>query len=222
MPDDARPSYHHGNLRAALLDAGEAELAETGPEAFSLRRVAKRAGVSHAAPAHHFGGARGLLAALATRGFERLVASQDARRADAPDTPEGRLMADGLGYVDFALEHTALFRLCFSSALPDPADPALADAGEGAFMRMVRAVADVTGAMPDFVSPEGMATPLRVWAGTHGIADLMAGGKMRFAADLGPAARDRLVRAMLGPILPRDATPPAPPAPAGGQDAPVG
>lgn len=63
-PPPPRP-YHHGDLRAALLHAAEEELAERGMEAFSLRSVAKRAGVSHAAPAHHFGDAQGLLTALA-------------------------------------------------------------------------------------------------------------------------------------------------------------
>ena len=66
--------YHHGDLAAALLAAAEAELAEKGVEAFSLRSVAKRAGVSHAAPAHHFGDATGVLTALATEGFRRFLA----------------------------------------------------------------------------------------------------------------------------------------------------
>ena len=73
-PDDVRPGsaerpYHHGNLRAALLEAAEAELEAMGIERFSLRAVAKRAGVSHAAPAHHFGDATGLLTALAAIGL---------------------------------------------------------------------------------------------------------------------------------------------------------
>ena len=64
---DEKP-YHHGDLRSALLVAAEADLAENGIEAFSLRQVARRAGVSHAAPAQHFGDANGLLTALATEG----------------------------------------------------------------------------------------------------------------------------------------------------------
>ena len=82
----ARP-YHHGALRAALLAAAEAELAETGIERFSLRSVAKRAGVSHAAPAHHFGDTGGLLTALAAEGFTRFLATQHAREAAAPQVP---------------------------------------------------------------------------------------------------------------------------------------
>ena len=76
--------YHHGDLAAALLVAGEAELVDKGIESFSLRGVAKRAGVSHAAPAHHFGDANGLLNAIAARGFERFVARQQDFRRRAP------------------------------------------------------------------------------------------------------------------------------------------
>jgi AcrR family transcriptional regulator len=70
----SKDSYHHGDLRAALIKAGEAVLAETGVTGFSLRAVAKRVGVSHSAPAHHFGDAKGLLDALATEGFRRFLA----------------------------------------------------------------------------------------------------------------------------------------------------
>ena len=110
----SRP-YHHGDLAAALLDAGEAELAEKGVEGFSLRGVAKRAGVSHAAPAHHFGDARGLLTAIATRGFERLIARQQDFQREAPPIPRAQLEASGLGYVAFATENPALFRLMLGS-----------------------------------------------------------------------------------------------------------
>ena len=79
--------YHHGDLRAALLAAAEAELAERGVEAFSLRQVAKRAGVSHAAPAHHFGDAQGLLTALAAVSAPSPDgADQDGVVATAPAT----------------------------------------------------------------------------------------------------------------------------------------
>ena len=65
--------YHHGNLRAVLLEAALAEIAERGPQALSLRELARRAGVSHAAPAHHFGDKPGLLTAIAAEGFRRLA-----------------------------------------------------------------------------------------------------------------------------------------------------
>ena len=86
------PRYHHGDLRAALLAAAETELDERGVESFSLRGVARRAGVSHAAPAHHFRDVRGLLTALAAEGFARFLAAQRAREAAAGADPHNRMV----------------------------------------------------------------------------------------------------------------------------------
>ncbi len=89
--------YHHGALREALLSAAEAELSEKGVEACSLRGVAKRAGVSHAAPAHHFVDVRGLLTALAERGFRRFVETQKLAMSQAAPDPVSQLVASGVG-----------------------------------------------------------------------------------------------------------------------------
>ena len=124
-PPEEKPRYHHGALHDALLGAAEAELAETGLEAFSLRRVAKRAGVSHAAPAHHFGDAGGLLTALAAEGFRQFTATMTAQEALAAPDPRARMIAAGLGYIGFAAQRPALFRLIFSSDRPDGAAPEL-------------------------------------------------------------------------------------------------
>src|SRR5688572_4310334 len=103
-------SYHHGDLRRALVEATEALLAEKGPEAFSLREVARRAGVSPAAPAHHFGDAGGLLAAVATAGFDGLAAALTAGEAKGGADPRRRLREQGVAYVEFALGHPGRFR----------------------------------------------------------------------------------------------------------------
>ena len=196
--------YHHGALRAALLDAGERELAEAGPEAFSLRRVARRAGVSHAAPAHHFGDVGGLLTALAGRGFERLLALADRRAAAAGPGAEERLMAYGLAYMDFAREHTALFRLCFASTRIDPKAPVFEGPANAAFTRLAELVGEARGRAP-FGPPPAMAETYRIWAVAHGMADLMASRRIAAAADAPPAERDALARAILAPLLARDA-----------------
>ncbi len=107
-------TYHHGDLHRALLAAAEEELTEKGVEAFSLRGVAKRAGVSHGAPAHHFADARGLLTELAAQGYQRFIDAQERRQQEAAKDPEAQLTASGLGYIDFATENPALFRLMFS------------------------------------------------------------------------------------------------------------
>lgn len=181
-------AYHHGDLRAALLAAAEAELAEKGVEGFSLRSVAKRAGVSHAAPAHHFGDAGGLLTALAVEGFRRFLATQQRREAVADPDPRAQLVAAGLGYVDFARENPALFRLIFSSDRPDFADPALCEAGDAAYGHLAAQVGAAGG---------GEAETAAVWAMAHGLADLLAAGRLRALAGLPADARDAALSAIL-------------------------
>jgi len=188
---DEKP-YHHGDLRAALLAAGEAELAERGIEGFSLRSVAKRAGVSHAAPAHHFGDVGGLLTALATEGFLRFQAALDAREAGVTD-PHERALRAGLGYLDFATARPALFRLIFSSAKPDVADPALHAAAEAAYQHLIGLVKAMGGDEADIIA---------LWAASHGIADLALGGKLRMMHHMAEPAREVLVRAVLTRVLP--------------------
>lgn len=184
--------YHHGDLRAALLTAAEAELAERGVEGFSLRSVAKRAGVSHAAPAHHFGDVTGLLTALATEGFLRFQTAMAAREAQACD-PRDRALRAGLGYLDFATARPALFRLIFSSAKPDLGDPQLYAAAEGAYQHLVGLVTAMGGGQADIVA---------LWAASHGIADLSLGGKLREVNGLSPEAREAMVRGVLARVLP--------------------
>ena len=188
--------YHHGDLRAALLDAAEAELAEAGVEGFSLRKVARRAGVSHAAPAHHFRDARGLLTALAERGYARLVALHDARDPGDGAGAAERLEAYGLAYVDFALRHTALFRLCFASAMPDHGDPALSATAAAAFERLARLVGDRDG-RPPFGDAAAMVPAYRAWAVVHGMADLLAAGRMRALAEMPAPEREAALRGMI-------------------------
>src|SRR5271167_1773965 len=112
---DARP-YHHGDLRRSLIDAGLALVTEKQNWTFSLREVARRAGVSHNAPYNHFADKRDLLAAVATAGFSSLgermlTATSGIERADSA------LVTSGVVYVTFGIENPAHYRLMFSSAL---------------------------------------------------------------------------------------------------------
>jgi AcrR family transcriptional regulator len=184
--------YHHGDLRAALLAAGEAELTERGVEGFSLRSVAKRAGVSHAAPAHHFGDTNGLLTALAAEGFTRFQETLDTREIGATD-PRDRAVRAGLGYLDFALTRPALFRLIFSSARPDFAAPDLVAAAGRAHDHLVGLVSALGGGETDVVA---------LWAASHGIADLAAGKKLRMMLGKSPEHREAMLRAVLLRALP--------------------
>src|SRR5204862_2822943 len=97
--------YHHGNLRRTVLDGALAAIAERGVGALSLRDVARRAGVSHAAPAHHFGDRAGVLTAIAIEGFEELAA--------ATRTAGGDLVEGGLAYIRWALDHPAHYQVMF-------------------------------------------------------------------------------------------------------------
>ncbi|HJT13120.1 MAG TPA: TetR/AcrR family transcriptional regulator [Dongiaceae bacterium] len=191
-----RRGYHHGDLRAVLLAAGEAELAEQGVEGFSLRGVAKRAEVSHAAPAHHFRDANGLLTALAAEGFRRFVDKQKARQQVADEDALSQLVAAGMGYVDFAMAHPALFRLMFSSNRPDHEAEELQIAASAAYRKLVEDVARLRG------SPPGQSEPLptdvmRTWAIAHGLADLMNSRRLKPLLGLRKAERDAALAAML-------------------------
>lgn len=184
--------YHHGDLRAALLAAGEAELTEKGVEGFSLRSVAKRAGVSHAAPSHHFGDTRGLLTALAAEGFRQFQDTLDARETGATEDRD-RAVRAGLGYLEFALKRPALFRLIFSSARPDYASADLLAAADRAYLHLVGLVEVLGGGETDVVA---------LWATSHGIADLASGHKLRTMMGKSPAEREAIIRAVLLRCLP--------------------
>jgi AcrR family transcriptional regulator len=175
--EKARDGYHHGDLRAALIAAAEAALAETGVEGFSLRQVARRVGVSHSAPAHHFGDTQGLLCALAAEGFRRLRATMQARQAAAPPDAHAQLVASGLGYVDFAETAPALFRLMFGSDRTKQATPELTEAGDAAFRILTDGVARLRRASP-FEDPAAMVDVTACWSLVHGFAVLTLAGRL--------------------------------------------
>ena len=167
-------SYHHGDLRDALVRAGRAILEKDGLAALSLRRAARTAGVSPAAPYHHFPDKRALLDAIATQGFDALTSAMETRMAKEAD-PNARLDASGVGYVAFAVENPALFQLMFSAReLELSSNAALMKAGERAYAVLQAAVAAT--------SPDGAASPLvclRLWALVHGIAKLLLEGGVK-------------------------------------------
>ncbi len=170
-PQDTH-SYHHGALREALLVAAESLLLERGVAAFTLRECARRAGVSHAAPAHHFGDAKGLLTAFATLGFERMAELMQTYRDEAQPLPVARLNAVGQAYIDFALAHRAHFQLMFGSDRLACDDPTLVQAGQRTGEMLRQAMAEVM--LERQLAPETM--PLRLllaWSAVHGFATLI-------------------------------------------------
>jgi AcrR family transcriptional regulator len=196
--DEDKPRYHHGDLRAALLAAGEAELAASGIEAFSLRRVARRVGVSHSAPAHHFGDTDGLLDALATEGFRRFLAAMEAREAQAPrDDPRARVIGSGLGYVDFAEASPALFRLMFATERKPNKSAELVAAGAAAFRHLADGIARLRGVSP-FEDTAVMVDVMAAWSMVHGFAELMIFRRLPPSA----TARDEVLTDLMRRSLP--------------------
>ena len=159
----ARP-YHHGDLRQAILTAAVAALAESGPAQLSLRDLARRAGVSHAAPAHHFGDKAGLLTAIAAQGYHLLADALTAVQQRSTD-----FLEVGVAYVCFAVDHRAHFELMFRPDLYHPDDPEVAAARQRAADALYGGVGSVadSGRGPD-IPLAGVAA----WSLVHGFATL--------------------------------------------------
>lgn len=114
-PSEPRTSYHHGDLRRTLIQTAEAMLAEGQGWQFTLREVARRAGVSHAAPYKHFPDKASLLTELSMRGFDQLRAALEAAIAEHPRSVRKAFLSAAAAYVRFGTEHSALYRLMFSA-----------------------------------------------------------------------------------------------------------
>ncbi|MGI9624810.1 MAG: TetR/AcrR family transcriptional regulator [Acidimicrobiales bacterium] len=142
-------TYHHGDLPNELRRAAAEVITEKGIGNFSLREVARRAGVSHAAPAHHFGDTTGLLTSLATEAFTHLAANSAAAAAEHED-PIDRLTAMGQAYVALGIQHPAHCQVMFRADLVDSTDPDYANSAAEAYAFLEQTVEDVATAInPD-------------------------------------------------------------------------
>lgn len=177
-PAAAREGYHHGDLRAALIAAAEEELAEKGVDGFTLRGCARRAGVSHAAPAHHFKDVRALFTALATIGLRRLADTTEAFGREAPAGTRDHFTAIGQGYVTFAVENPAYLRLIFRSDSLDREDPELIAAGRAAFGVLVAAVGAYVGSSDPMADPKLVPLVIGLWSIVQGFSDLLLSGQL--------------------------------------------
>src|SRR5688572_26394600 len=137
--------YHHGNLRETLLAAAVEAILESGPTGWSLRDLARRAGVSHAAPAHHFGDKKGLLTALAIDGY-RLLADELDRTWEATEN----FLEVGVAYVRFAVTHRAVFEVMFRPDLLHVSEPALIEARAASRRRLIGPMEIAAAGHPGF------------------------------------------------------------------------
>jgi AcrR family transcriptional regulator len=129
------------DVARALLDAVDAAVRESAVSSLSLRDVARRAGVSHASPAHFFGNKAGLLTAFAVRGFEGLAAAVlNEVIVSSPEDGPAKLAAIGRGYVRFAIAEPSLFEVMFRADVLDVRDPALTRATQGAYALLTSTV----------------------------------------------------------------------------------
>ena len=176
-----KPRYHHGNLRAALLEAALELVDEVGAAALSLREVARRAGVSHAAPAHHFGDKAGLLTALAVEGFTRFTAAQLQAAERGGDNPLTRFSWLGWAYVTWAAENRAYFEVMFRPELLRRDDPALHEAGHAAHAVLLDAIRGTLGTTSE---QQLLMLSTVAWAHAHGLARLWLDGNLTTFAGL--------------------------------------
>jgi len=173
-------AYHHGDLRRALVGAARAILEKGGLGALSLRAVARRAGVSQAAPYHHFADRDALVSAVATEGFREFDAAMHARMDRSRD-PVERLIAAGVAYVSFAVANPALFQVMFGATMQKlPDDPERLEAGACTYVTLEGAVAGAMAARGRDPANVPLAC-LLAWSIVHGLAKLLIEG------DLDPA-----------------------------------
>ena len=167
-------TYHHGNLRAALVDAALSVLTEKGVTGFSLRETARRAGVTPSAPKHHFADTRALLTALATIAFRDLADRLEAADRTGKSTAQ-RIVAQGTAYLSFALEQRALFELMWQAGLLDLTDPDLVVEKVRAFRILDQRVRGADAAVLSQDDPK-MALTFACWSVVHGFAHMMIEG----------------------------------------------
>jgi AcrR family transcriptional regulator len=199
----AKDAYHHGNLRRALLDEALVLIAEKGVEGLSLREVASRVGVSHAAPYHHFADKTALVHALAHEGMQLMDDQMAAAEKAAGDDPGARLLGIGMAYVVFAVERPDYYAAMNaleaneSEARKDAVQP---EEGQGnTWLRLLHAIVacQQTGDIPQ---GDPVILGVYLWSLVHGLAELWRSGplvQMPQAADgLEPMARLVLMAAL--------------------------
>jgi AcrR family transcriptional regulator len=172
--------YHHGALRDALLKAAETVLERDGLAGLTLRAVAREAGVSHAAPTHHFGDLTGLVSELAAIGFRQFNAAMVAAGAAGGSTPMEKALARAKAYVAYAQAHPGMYGLMFRNERLDMKRPSLHEAAEASFAGLAGAIG---ASRHEQISEQSLsldqaAAIARAWSLVHGFTMLLLDGRL--------------------------------------------
>jgi AcrR family transcriptional regulator len=173
-------TYHHGNLRRELLDGALALVEEKGVDGLSLRAVAARAGVSHAAPYHHFEDRSALVGELAREGWDLMDDAMAQAAEDAGPDADAQLLAIGRAYVLFSAEHPAYYAVFSAPEITAPGSVPPADAEGGrTWQRLVGAVVacQTNGSI---AAGDPTIEAIHLWSLVHGLSDLWRTGPLRF------------------------------------------
>ncbi|MGY3034893.1 AcrR family transcriptional regulator [Bradyrhizobium sp. USDA 4354] len=192
--------YHHGALREALLQAAERVLERDGLSGLTLRAVAREAGVSHAAPTHHFGDLTGLLSELAAVGFRQFNAAM-AASSNAASTPLEHALARPKAYVAYAQAHPGMYGIMFRTERLDYSRPSLHEAAEASFAGLANAVGMMRQEQisEDALTLNQGAAIARAWSMVHGFTTLLLDGRLKDILGRLPegTTAERLLEAML-------------------------
>lgn len=172
MTQPQKTAYHHGDLKEALVKATREIIEAEGVDQFTMRESARRAGVSHGAPAHHFGDKTGLLTQVAIEALSERLALADAYAAAAGEDPLDQLKACGLAHVEFMIAHPKLSDMCWRAELTDRSNPELQAVMQRMSSTLIDRMSAVTG---ELLNPEKEKNPTTLLALTvvHGFATLV-------------------------------------------------
>jgi AcrR family transcriptional regulator len=190
---DGPRSYHHGNLKEALVRAALELIAEKGPAGFTFADAARWAGVSPAAPYRHFKSREELLADVARRGFEEFTEALVKAWDDGKPEPLAAFNRLGKAYLDFARDKHAYYSAMFEAGVPLDTDPQLRAASENSFAVLRAAAERLVASIPANARPPALMVALHIWSMTHGIASLFGRGDR--ARRTLPMAPDELLEA---------------------------
>jgi AcrR family transcriptional regulator len=179
-PGSSSAPYHHGALDAALLEAAERVLERDGLAGLTLRAVSREAGVSHAAPTHHFGDLTGLLSELAAIGYRQFNAVSIAAADAAGPTAEDKGLARARAYVAYALAHPGMYSLMFRAERLDMKRPGLDEAADAAFAGLAGSIAAQRHEeiAAEALSLDQAAAIVRAWSLVHGFTMLLLDGRI--------------------------------------------